>query len=40
MTIPFHCASSYEMTINGMVIIVMFFGCCGSSEKNDIMMEG
>ena len=36
MTIPFHYVTRYKMTINGMVINAMFFGCRVSGEKNGI----
>ena len=37
MTIPFHCVSRHKMTIKGMVIVAMFFGCRVSGEKNGIL---
>ena len=40
MTIPFHYVTRHKMTIKGMVIIAMFFGCRVSGEKNGILGEG
>ena len=36
MTIPFHYVTRYKMTIKGMVISAVFFGCRVSGEKNGI----
>ena len=36
MTIPFYYAQRHKMTIKGMVISAMFFGCRVSGEKNGI----
>ena len=39
MTIPFHYVTRRKMTIKGMVISAMFFGCRVSGEKNGIFDE-
>ena len=39
MTIPFYYAQRHKMTIKGMVISAMFFGCRVSGEKNGIFDE-
>ena len=36
MSIPFRYVTSHKMTIKGMVINAMFFGCRVSGEKNGI----
>ena len=37
MTIPFHYISRHKMTMKGMVIIAMFFGCRFRGEKSGIL---
>ena len=40
MNIPFHYVARHKMTIKGMAIIAMFFGCRVSGEKNGIFEKG
>ena len=37
MGIPFCYAAKHKMTIQGMAILAMFFGCRVSGEKNGIL---